>query len=166
MVCVGLIVHFISWLICLSRGAGNLGNPYRVDTQAVSTQATVTCQPYFGTGSSTSVYCSFSVCGSNAIVASNAPGSGGSCTGDTYLYLYLYTATSSTLLVENDDSAGSLCSSLAYTQTTTSCVTYRLKQSCFGSVACSGTTVVTYTPLVSSFFVCNFVLQVKNFYPF
>lgn len=125
----------------------NFGNSNGLDTQAISTQATVTCSPFSGTGSTTSVMCAFTVCGTNVIVASNAPGSGGSCTGDTYLYLYV--STTSTLVAENDDSGSSLCSALTYTQTVATCVSYRLQQSCFSSSACSGNTVVTYNPIVS-----------------
>lgn len=111
----------------------------------ISVLASLTCSPYSGTGSSTDVGCSFTVCGSNVIVANTSPGYGGTCSGDTYLYLY---TTSGTLLTQNDDYQ-SLCSYLTYTQTNSGCVSYRLKQSCFGSSYCSGTSYVSYTPVTN-----------------
>jgi len=60
-------------------------------------------------------------------------------TGDTYFNL----ALNNVVLISDDDGCGSVGSSITYT--ITQCGTYELREGCFSSSTCSGTTYVSST---------------------
>lgn len=111
--------------------------------QTAATVATVTCPAFSASATSSAtvnyVPCLISLCTGDVAVFSLCSSRGGVCSGDTYLRLF----TSGGNQVSADDDYCAPCSQITYTAT--ACDTYSLRQGCFGSGSCSGTTSVATT---------------------
>ncbi|KAJ1429394.1 hypothetical protein B484DRAFT_60668 [Ochromonadaceae sp. CCMP2298] len=118
----------------------------RYQAQASTTETACTPFSVSQTNSADVNYavCSIYACAGETIVMTTCPDSAGACTGDTYLKLY---TSSAILLAGNDDTCG-VCAQIEY-DFTLSCQTYELREGCYSTGACSGTTVY-YTKTVAA----------------
>jgi len=120
--------------------------PTRAPTYAVNEMGQMTCVPFSAanTASATTntVDCKIIACHGQTVRASvcaSETNGFGACSDDTYLRVV---DAAGTEIASNDDYCG-FCSSLSFVATQ-QCTTYTIKQGCYYTASCSGTTAVLF----------------------
>ena len=110
--------------------------------------------------------CSFVACqGASIRISSCDPGTGlqaSSCKGDQMYSLYDQTGYTQRAI--NDNTCG-LCSQIQYMVTDPGCQVFGLRQGCKGNSSCSGTTIITGTPIGSFYLATQPGTQVPTLSP-
>lgn len=98
------------------------------------------CAAYTASGGSFASVCTLSGVPAGATIRAGTTGmTGAACSGDTLLKL---ANSAGSVVAQNDDANGGVCSLFAYTVTTAG--TYTIQQGCWSGTTCGGTVAYTF----------------------